>query len=98
MAVLGVSAAILGNVLGGLMTIYFVGTALTTVRPVSPWTRTINVAALTVAAGLALVDIAAGVKAFNSPRGFLNGAVPDVLFHRNRHDPGGGRRRAHHAI
>jgi len=79
MAVLGISASILGNVLGGLMTIYFVGTALTTVRPVSPWTRTINVAALTVAAGLALVDIAAGVKAFNSPRGFLNG-VPFLMF------------------
>jgi uncharacterized membrane protein len=82
MLVLGTTAALLGfrksptdgNVFGGLMTVYFVGTALTTVRPVSAWTRRTNVAALTVAVGLALVDIAGGVKAFNTPGGFLNGA------------------------
>ncbi len=79
MVVLGISASMLGNVLGGFMTVYFVGTALTTVRPVSSWTRLINVAALTIAVGLALVDIVLGVKAFNSPRGFLNG-VPFVMF------------------
>ena len=62
MLVLGTSAAILGNVLGGLMTVYFVVTALTTVRPASPWTRRINAAALAVAIGLAFVDIAGGVK------------------------------------
>src|SRR5438874_4511655 len=65
MLVLGTSAAILGfrkngptdsNVFGGLMTAYFVITALTTVRPVSRWTRYINVVALTVAAGLAILD------------------------------------------
>src|SRR5437870_4969018 len=86
MLVLGATAAFLGfrksptdgNVFGGLMTIYFAGTALTTVRPVSVWTRRSNVAALTVAVGLALVDIAGGVKAFNSPRGLLNG-VPFVM-------------------
>ena len=55
------------------------GTALTTVRPVSSWTRLINDAALTIAVGLALVDIVLGVTAFNSPRGFLNG-VPFVMF------------------
>jgi hypothetical protein len=69
-----------GNVFAGLMTAYFVGTALTTVRPVSPWTRRINVAALTVAVGLALVDIVGGVKAFNSPRGSLNGVPFLMLF------------------
>ena len=86
MLVLGATAALLGfrksptdgNVFGGLMTVYFVSTALTTVRPVSSWTRRSNVAALTVAVGLALVDIAGGVKAFNSPRGLLNG-VPFVM-------------------
>ena len=86
MLVLGATAALLGfrksptdgNVFGGLMTVYFVGTALTTVRPVSSWTRRSNVAALTVAVGLALVDIAGGVKAFNSPGGLLNG-VPFVM-------------------
>ncbi len=52
MLVMGISAAILGNVGGGLMTVYFVGTALTTVRPVSAWTRTFDVSALTVVVGL----------------------------------------------
>jgi uncharacterized membrane protein len=79
MLVMGGTAAILGNVGGGLMTVYFIVTALTTVRPVSPWTRGMNVAALTVAVGLALVDIAGGVKAFNSPRRLLNG-VPFPMF------------------
>src|SRR5262245_45268281 len=61
MIVMGTSASILAfrkspsdpNVFGGLMTLYFVGTALTTVRPESPWTRRINIAALIVALGLA---------------------------------------------
>jgi uncharacterized membrane protein len=88
MLIMGASASILGfrksptdsNVFGGLMTAYFVGTALTTVRPVSRWTRRVNVAALTVAVGLACVDILFGVKAFNSPRGVLNGAPFPMLF------------------
>jgi uncharacterized membrane protein len=87
MLVMGTTASILGflksptdgNVLAGFMTAYFVGTALTTVRPVSRWTRGINVAALVVAVGLALIDIVTGVKAFNSPHGFLNG-VPFLMF------------------
>jgi len=78
MLVMGISAAILGNVGGGLMTVYFVGTALTTVRPVSAWTRTFDVAALMVVVGLALLTIVGGVQAFNSPGGFLNG-VPFVM-------------------
>jgi uncharacterized membrane protein len=79
MLVMGMTAAILGNVGGGLMAIYFVVTALTTVRPVSPWTRRINVAALVLVAGLASLDILGGVKAFNNPRGSLNG-VPFAMF------------------
>jgi hypothetical protein len=75
MLVMGFSASILalrnsptdGNLIAGLMTAYFVGTAWTTVRPVSPWTRRINAAALMVVLGLALVSIVGGVKAFNSP-------------------------------
>jgi hypothetical protein len=66
------------NLLAALMTAYFVGSALTTVRPASPWTKLINVAGLAVAIGIALVDISLGVKAFNSPRGVLNG-VPFVM-------------------
>jgi len=83
MFVLGLTAAILGvlksnrltdgNVFGGLMAIYFVGTALTTVRPVSQWTRRVNVIALVVAVSLALIDLSGGIKAFNSPRRTLNG-------------------------
>jgi len=80
MFVLGITAAMLGNVLGGLMTVYFVGTALTTVRPESPWTRRSHIAGLIVAAGLALVDILGGVKAFNSPRGNLDGVPFAMLF------------------
>jgi len=89
MLVLGISAAILGfrkagptdgNVFGGLMTVYFITTALTTVRPVSAWTRPVNLAALAVAVLLAVVDIQGGVTAFRSPRGSLNGAPFQMLF------------------
>jgi hypothetical protein len=81
MAVMGTTAAILGfrnsptdgNVFAGVMTLYFVGTALTTVRPASSWTSRLNMAALVVAIGLAIVDILGGVEAFNSPRRLLNG-------------------------
>jgi len=62
------------------MMVYFVVTALTTVRPVSPWNRRINVAALAVAVGLAFVDIVRGVKAFNSPGRSLNGVPFLMLF------------------
>src|SRR5215212_9257882 len=83
MLVMGFSASVLGflksptdgNVFTGLMTAYFVGTALTTVRPVSPWTRRINAAALTVVVGLALVSIVGGVQALNNP-GLSPGGVP----------------------
>jgi hypothetical protein len=88
MLVMGTTAAILGfrksptdgNVFAGLMIAYFVGTALTTVRPVSPSTRAINVVALTVAVGLALLDIMAGVEAFNSLGGLRNGVPFQMLF------------------
>jgi uncharacterized membrane protein len=81
MLVMGTSASILGlrkggltdgNVIGGLLTLYFVGTALTTVRPVSRWTRVINLVALTVAGTLALFLIAEGVKMSKLP-----GLAPD---------------------
>jgi len=88
MLVMGTSASILGfrksptdsNVPAGFLTAYFVVTALTTVRPVSAWTRRIKVAALAVALGLALLDIVGGVKAFNSPGGSLNGVPFPMLF------------------
>jgi hypothetical protein len=75
MLVMSITAAILGNAIGGLMAAYFVGTALTTVRPVSPWTRRINAAALTIAIALALLSIAGGVRAVIDA-GVSTGGVP----------------------
>lgn len=56
MAVMGSSAAALGNLVGGLMPVYFVTTALTTVRTPSRWTRRLDIGALGVATGVALVS------------------------------------------
>jgi hypothetical protein len=83
MLVMGMTASILEfirsaaatNVVAALMSVYFVGTALTTVRPPSRWTRVINGAALTVAVGLAFVAIVGGVKAVSSPA-LSPGGVP----------------------
>jgi uncharacterized membrane protein len=83
MLVMGISASILEfvknaavtNVVAALMSIYFVGTALTTVRPPSRWTRGVDVAALTVAVGLALLSIVGGVKGVSTP-GLSGGGVP----------------------
>jgi hypothetical protein len=69
-----------GNVFAGFMTAYFVGTALTTVRPASRWTRIFNVAALAVVILLAVGDVMGGIEAFNSPRGFRNGVPYQMLF------------------
>jgi hypothetical protein len=83
MLVMGTTASILeffrsagvANVVAAVLSIYFVGTALTTVRPASRWTRVINVAALMVAVGLALAAIVGGVKAVSNP-GLSPGGVP----------------------
>ncbi|MEW6319469.1 MAG: hypothetical protein AB1635_00105 [Acidobacteriota bacterium] len=81
MLVMGFSGSLLGfrksatdpNIAAGFMTAYFVGTALTTVRPASAWTRRVNGAALAIAVGLVILGALRGVQAFNSPRGLLNG-------------------------
>ncbi|HET7434118.1 MAG TPA: hypothetical protein VFN10_05325 [Thermoanaerobaculia bacterium] len=84
MLVMGGSATILGirkggladgNVMAGLLTLYFVGTALTTVRPPSRWTRRINAAALTLAITLAVAAIVGGSRAINSTK-LSSGGVP----------------------
>lgn len=84
MLVMGFTASILGalrhgptdgNVMAGLMTAYFVGTALTTVRPVSPWTRRINAVALAVVVVLGVGAIVGGFDAVNKP-GRGPGGVP----------------------
>lgn len=84
MAMMGISASILeafkspadkspGNMAAAFLTLYFVGTALTTVRPPGPWTMRVNVAALPVAIGLGILGLMDGIRAFNTPRGVLNG-------------------------
>jgi uncharacterized membrane protein len=83
MVVMGITASMLEflqgagvtNLVAALLSIYFVGTALTTVRPPSRWTRVINVAALTVAVGLALAAILGGIKNVSNP-GLSPGGVP----------------------
>ena len=83
MLVMGTTASILEylhgadatNVVAALLSIYFVGTALTTVRPPSRWTRAINVAALMVAGGLALFAIVSGIRSVSTP-GLSSGGVP----------------------
>src|SRR5688500_306129 len=75
MLVMSVSASILsllkgrdsGNLFAGVLTVYFVGTALTTVRPVSSWTRRVNAVALTVAVVLAVGCVFGGVRLINTP-------------------------------
>lgn len=64
------------NVTAGLLAAYFVITALTTVRPVAPWTRWVNAGALVVAVGLALSCFSRGFTAFASP----SGTIDDVPF------------------
>ncbi len=86
MVVMGLGASILAfrkspadpNVFGGLMTLYFVGTALTTVRRESAWTRGINIAALTLVLFLALLSAYGGIEIFNLPGRTRNG-VPFVM-------------------
>ena len=83
MIVMGVTASILEflksssvtNVVAAVLSLYFVGTALTTVLPPSRWTRVINAVALTVAIGLALASIVGGINGVNKP-GLSPGGVP----------------------
>lgn len=84
MVMMGISASILealkspadkspGNMAAAFLTLYFVGTALTTVRPPAQWTMRVNLAALPIAIGLGILGLMTGVRAFNAPRGVLNG-------------------------
>ncbi|MBI3402226.1 MAG: hypothetical protein HY048_12465 [Acidobacteria bacterium] len=68
------------NTLGGFMSAYFVITALTTVRPVSVWSRRLEFGALALALALALIEIGLGGKAVASPRGTINGVPAFMLF------------------
>jgi hypothetical protein len=78
---MGISGSILAarhgltnvSLLGGFMSVYLVITALTTVRPVSAWTRRLNTAALVVAIACALLAISLGFKALTSPHREVDG-------------------------
>jgi len=111
MLVMGVSASILsllkgrdgGNVFAGVLTAYFVGTALTTVRPVSSWTRLINAVALTVAVVLAVGCVFRGCEVDQYARPRLGWCLVqdrgrDVVDRCRRVGHGCGRRRASHAL
>jgi uncharacterized membrane protein len=88
MLTMGISGSILAlrqsltnaNVLGGITAAYFVTTALTTVRPVSAWTRRLNRVALLVVTVISLVEIGLGFKALASPGGTINGVPFFMLF------------------
>jgi hypothetical protein len=79
--IMGVGGAILQarhsltsvNVLAGFMSAYLVITALTTVRPLSAWTRRLNAAGLVVAIACSFGGGALGLKAFASPGRTIDG-------------------------
>ena len=76
MLTMGVSGSVLAtresltniNVLGGFMCAYFVLTAFTTVRPVSPWTRRLNLVAIGIGVTVGLIWIWLAVRAMTSPQ------------------------------
>ena len=70
-----VQSAVAANMVAAILSLYFVGTALTTVRQPSRWTGVINIAALIVALGLAILAFAGGVRGVNDP-GLSSGGVP----------------------
>ena len=57
----------------GVVTAYFVGTALTSVRPASSWTRVINATALAVAVVLIFWSLVSGATFINTPGRDANG-------------------------
>ena len=75
MLVMGFTAGLLGDIGASVLTAYFTGTALMTVRPPSAWTRRTNIIALVVAVALALGTLLAGVNGLNKP-GLSPGGVP----------------------
>jgi len=75
MLTMGISGSILAsrhsltntNVLGGFVAVYFVATALTTVRPVALWTSRLNATMLVVGIALVAMEIVAVGSFFSIP-------------------------------
>lgn len=78
MVVLGLSAAPLGNIVGGLMAVYFVVTAFTTMRPVS---RQLDLGLMLFALALGLLSVADGTSTILDGKMAKNGVpAPMILF------------------
>lgn len=84
MLVMGITASVLellhgtasANVVAAILTLYFVGTAWTTVRPATRWSRALDVTALLVASGLVMLFIFGGLKGISSSLAFRAAACP----------------------
>jgi uncharacterized membrane protein len=78
MVVLGLTAVPLGNIGGGLMAVYFVVTAFTTMRPVS---RNLDIGLMLFALAFGLLSIADGMTTLLSGKMFKDGVpAPMMLF------------------
>jgi uncharacterized membrane protein len=88
MLTMGITASIMafrknpsdGNVTAGLMTAYFVITALTAVRRASSFTKWLNLGVLVVPIGLAVRMFFGGVVAWQAPGHVLNGVPAFMMF------------------
>ena len=67
-----------GNAIGGLLTLYLVTTAWTTVRPPSTWTSRVDFAALIVGLATAIAGVLIGAQVAASPTGMIHG-VPGAM-------------------
>lgn len=64
-----------GDLVPALMTAYFVGTAMATVRSASPWSKRVSFLATSMAVVVALALIVSGIQGINSPL-LTPGGVP----------------------
>jgi hypothetical protein len=87
MLVLGFTGAVMaffknqtGNVIGGVLTVYLVTTALLTVRDRGERPRSIDVAAMVLAAILGAFCIKVAYDGMNSASGTVNGVPPGMIF------------------
>jgi len=87
MVTMGTTASILAlrngfnmNILGGPTSAYFVITALTTVRPVSEWSRRLDRGALTLAFAIAVVEIGIGASALAAGHLTIKGVPVAMVF------------------
>ncbi len=88
MLTMGISGSVLAmmqswsnpNLHGGVMSAYFVTTALTAVRPPSTWTRRLDVLAIAAATGLVLFELTLAIRGLATPRHAVNGVPVFMLF------------------